>query len=242
MIKGLYKYKLPLLLGSIIVTIMLISPFFLFHIDQIKDIYPSIMAVGGLLFAVPIRLFWDLFMRPDLEVSNEPEFIGVTHRNLDHNNSSDPNFVAVRAIIKNKGRTSALNCKGYLIYKDPRFYREIKERVCWIIGSNREAVNINSQDEERLDIFIVPIEGLTGDSYIYYPFESGKYNSNRAIFKDYLNSLHFLVTSENAVPINVSIDIDINYSSFEQLITLGEKYVEHFKKNPLPIKFNKKLY
>ncbi len=236
----LYKYKFPLFIGAVIITFLLIPPLFFYDIEQIKDMYPAIMAICALLFAIPIRFFWDLFMRPDLDVVLEPEFIGVNNSIVgDVTDPPGANCIAVRAIIKNKGRSSALNCKGYLIHKDPRFYREIKDRICWIIDSSRETININSQDEERLDVFIIPIDGLASIPYIYYPIENGNYHPNRRIFKEYLNTLQFLVTSENTVPINVKINFNISFSSFEQLIALGEQYVEYFNNNPLPISFRK---
>jgi hypothetical protein len=108
---------------------------------QFGELNPTIAAIGGLLFSIPIQFFWLAYTSPILIIKR------VEHVIIDLQDYSDRQwkYVAYRIIIQNEGRSAAKNCKGYIIEG------ERKERICWTIPKERPNATINAKDNERLD-------------------------------------------------------------------------------------------
>ena len=139
---------------SLIAAAVIISLFFLYPLFKIGEFEPVMAAVGGLLFTIPIRLFWKSYLSPVLQIKDEPEIrtveIGFNPRKNyawkeDNHSYEVKNYIVNRIIVKNVGRSAAKNCKGYIVIGNS------KERVCWTVGQERPNATINQKDEERLD-------------------------------------------------------------------------------------------
>lgn len=144
------RYKLSIFSGIILIGSLSAATYFLGKLD------PTIYAVGGLLFSIPIRFFWRSYMSPILKIK------GVEQVNI---NPGDKGWTyrANRIIVENSGRSAAKNCKGYI---DSKWGRE---RVCWTVPKERPNATINPRDNERLDFCAFYLEG---DSNIELPINS----------------------------------------------------------------------
>jgi hypothetical protein len=140
---------------SLVVTAVIVSLFFLYPLFKIGQFEPVMSAVGGLLFTIPIRLFWQSYLSPILQIKDNPEIRtveigfkqGKSYEWEENNHSyAVQNYVVNRIIVKNVGRSAAKNCKGYLVIDNS------KERVCWTVGQERPNATVNPKDEERLDL------------------------------------------------------------------------------------------
>lgn len=118
------------------------------------ELKPVIAAVGGLLFSVPIRFFWESYKSPILKIKGEPEIRDFFLKAEPDNVLQLWIYKANRIIVENTGRSAAKNCKGYIILKN------VKERVCWTVPKERPNATINAKDEEKLDFCAFYKSGL----------------------------------------------------------------------------------
>ena len=136
----MWRYRSSILSGIILIGSLSATTYLFGKLD------PTVYAVGGLLFSIPIRLFWQVYMSPVLKIKGvEPvEF-----------NPGDKGWTykANRIIVENNGRSAAKNCKGYIVVE------EGKERVCWTVPKERPNATINPRDNERLDFCAFHLEG-----------------------------------------------------------------------------------
>lgn len=136
----MWRYKLSIFSGIILIGSLSAATCYLGKLD------PTIYAVGGLLFSIPIRLFWQSYMSPVLKIK------GVEQVNF---NPGDKGWTykANRIIVENSGRSAAKNCKGYIVVEWG------KERVCWTVPKERPNATINPRDNERLDFCAFHLDG-----------------------------------------------------------------------------------
>ena len=135
----LVRYKDSILSGMIIVLGIY------FSIRYFGTLKPEIAAVGGLLFSIPVKLFWKSYMMPVLKI-----------KNIDMRQLLIPPikykwrwiYYAIIAIVKNNGRSAAKNCKGYIVL-------DRRKRVYWEVSSDQPNAVINSRDEEILNLFAI---------------------------------------------------------------------------------------
>lgn len=113
---------------------------------------PIFIAIGGLLFSIPIGYFWRIFKQPVLKIHEEIEQRGITVEQTkfdfggrEKEEQKQWNYKANRIIIENVGRSAAKNCKGWILRE------KVKERVCWTVPKERPNATINVRDAERLD-------------------------------------------------------------------------------------------
>lgn len=202
------RYLASILSGAIII-VFLTLPSYIWG-----ELHPVIVAVGGLLFTIPIRLGWQSYLKPVLEFKKDVEPILFTpeHTNLQ--------CIVQRIIVKNSGRSVAKNCKGYVIYKEGKIER--KERVCWMVPKERPNATINQRDNERLDFcaFLdcdnVPPKPYIGEKKV----EDISSLSDKVIAptEEKWDLLDFrsltvkeckvLVTADNADPVEAKIEVD----------------------------------
>lgn len=192
-----YKFSISILTGAIII-IALVATFCFFG-----ELNPVIAAVGGLLFSVPIRLFWQSYMMPVLKIK------GVEYRIF---RLKDWEYIANRIIIENNGRSAAKNCKGYIVVE------EAKERVCWTVPRERPNASINKKDDERLDFCAFYKSGPTHYGPIVVgqkqkevprviaPTEEGWQPAPSDCRKlDEMKECKVLITADNAEPVDALI-------------------------------------
>jgi hypothetical protein len=203
--KSFMRYIKPTVAALVIIIVFFIMPLYLPSKPNtsiagvLKDLYPAITALGGLLFAIPIRLFWLSYMKPILELENRGELANF------HPLGGTLEYICNRVIVRNIGRSAATNCKGYIVV-DNR-----KERVCWTVPQERPNATINAQDNERLDLcaFLYSNgnhnKGLNVPPSIIAPTEDGWEN-----YRDLtgLTECEVLVTAENAELIIAKIRFD----------------------------------
>ena len=108
----LWRYKLSIISGIILIGSLSAATCFFGKLD------PTIFAVGGLLFSIPIRLFWQSYMSPVLKIK------GVEDVTFNPGDDKGWEYRANRIIVENSGRSAAKNCKGYTVYGSE------KARVC----------------------------------------------------------------------------------------------------------------
>lgn len=132
-VKSVIRYKLSILSGILIIVPLGASYFYF------GELNPVIAAIGGLLFSIPVRFFWQVYTGPVFTIK------GVERRICHLGKNREWEYVANRIIVENKGRSAAKNCKGYIVVG------EGKERVCWTVPKERPNATINAKDEERLD-------------------------------------------------------------------------------------------
>ena len=136
------------------IVLFILIPFVFFFLLQKMDLskyHDALYALGGLLFAIPLKLFWDAYYMPVLEIVLKPEDVTIKSILLETNEYiCRANIKVSRIIIKNKGRTAAKNCKGWLSYKNSQG-KDVQVRVCWTVPKERPTATINVNDMERLD-------------------------------------------------------------------------------------------
>jgi hypothetical protein len=141
----------PILVAAVITCL-----FFLYPLLKIGEFEPVMAAIGGLLFTIPIRLFWQSYMKPVLRIKKEPETITygsvyeVPIKYLENKKLKNKNigysYLVNRIIVENNGRSAAEICKAYTIVNGS------KERICWTVPAERPNATINPKDQERLDL------------------------------------------------------------------------------------------
>ena len=190
----LRRYKWSVLSAMAIITGWILS----FHI--LKELNPIIASVGGLLFSVPLQLFWRAYMAPILRIK-KIEY-AIFHL-------GKWEYKACRIIVENEGRSTARNCKGYIIVG------RRKERVCWTVPKERPNATINAKDDERLDFcafYQGPATGDTQPPKIIAPTEEGWSTDPYKCRKLELNEIKeckCLITADNADPVEANIVISV---------------------------------
>lgn len=217
MVKSLIRYKLSILSGIEIIVGLVVS------ICYFGELKPVIAAVGGLLFSIPIRFFWQSYMAPVLRIK------GVERKKF---NPGDIRweYRANRIIVENGGRSAAKNCKGYIVVE------EGKERVCWTVSKERPNATINVSDDERLD-FCAFYESGPPMETITYNNQEGHKEKQITISKliapteekwgspwecrdlDKINECKVLITSDNAEPVEATIKFNIEKTEIEIVTT-----------------------
>ena len=147
----MWRYKLSIFSGIILFGSLIAATCF-FGND------PTIYAVGGLLFSIPLRLFWQSYMSPVLKIK-----IG-DQANIYPGNDKGWKYRVNRIIVENSGRSAAKNCKGYIVDEWG------KERICWTVPKERPNATINPKDNERLDFCAFNL--LNGPSELTVPIIS----------------------------------------------------------------------
>jgi hypothetical protein len=127
------KYFYPVIVGVILSELLIASVLYY------NELNPVIAAIFGLLFTVPVGLFWESYRKPELSIIGK------------HTVSFLPGgmfrYMCQRIIIENSGRSAAANCKGYIVVGD------VKELVCWTVPAERPTPKI-----EKVSIFVLSIK------------------------------------------------------------------------------------
>ena len=217
MVKSFIRYKLSILSGIVIIVGLVVS------ICYFGELKPVIAAVGGLLFSIPIRFFWQSYMGPVLIIK------GVEHREF---NPGDIRwkYIANRIIVENGGRSAAKNCKGYIVVRGG------KERVCWTVSTERPNATINASDDERLD-FCAFYESAPSMETITYKNRECHEEKQITIPKliapteekwgdpwecrdlDKINECKVLITADNNEPVEATIKFNIEKKEIEIVTT-----------------------
>ena len=96
-----------------IVGFLVVSLFFFgvpFLIWGLNGLTPIGMAIGVLLFSIPLRLFFGgTFKQPFLEIKKEIELAKLEF------SAGEWIYTVNRIIVENKGKSAAKNCKGWII-------------------------------------------------------------------------------------------------------------------------------
>jgi hypothetical protein len=167
----------------------------------LKRLNPVITTMIGLLFSVPVSLFWLEYKIPILQIKKETETRYARF-------PSTRELSVIRIAIENRGRSAAKGCKGYIVTDGS------KERIGWMVPAERPNSTINVEDNERLDFCGFLYSPLDDEerSKIYFSTEEG-WDSPR--ITGALNRCKLLVTSENADPVEATIKIDIYQKKIE---------------------------
>jgi len=205
------RYLKSLILGILLAVALFISIFYL------KEFSQFLSPIIGLLFSVPISLFWFEYKSPILQIKKKPDTAIFHIPKMIKGDEPTPRKVELsyncfRIVVENKGRSSVNKCKGYLIV-DGETENDIVWRVCWIINKERSTVSINVKDNEFLD-FIAFYEGMKGDENITVPnivpiiapTEDGWGNPPRDASN--MVKCKVLITAKNAKPVTADIYID----------------------------------
>ncbi len=190
------------IIGGLVISFLLLG-----------ELNPTIAAIGGLLFSVPIRFFWLAYTSPVLAIKGAEPVIF----DMEDDTPRKWRYAAYRIIIQNEGRSAAKNCKGYIIMG------ERKERICWTIPKERPNATINAKDNERLDFCAFYKDGFIGGSIlmegdvqpprIIAPTENGwpgfvKIDPYKCRKLDGIKECQCLITADNTDPIGVDIIIN----------------------------------
>jgi hypothetical protein len=175
---------------------------------ELTGFAPMFLALGGLLFSIPINYAWNVYKQPVLRIKRQVEL-----RKFDVELTKDHlNWIyeAKRIIVENVGRSAAKNCKGWIVTDVG------KERVCWTVPKERPNATINVKDSERLDFCAYYVEGLSEYSPAsglppkevpkrISPTEDGwkEQFKNRDITN--LTECKILITSDNAKPVEARV-------------------------------------
>jgi hypothetical protein len=202
------KYLLAIIVSEIIVIVFfIILPYYV-----LAEQKSTFLAIGGLLFSVPITYFWRVYTEPVLQIKDEVEQIDwkVKHR-LIPEHSLNWDYSVNKIIVENTGRSAAKNCKAWILIGTR------KERVCWTIPKERPNATINVKDAERLDFCAYYKEGpetyLGSGEYVKTPkiFPSDENELSTFIDTADLKKLDglinciVLITSDNAEPIKAKV-------------------------------------
>jgi hypothetical protein len=207
------KYQNSIILAVLLIGLLILTFIFL------KDLNLLITTIIGLLFSVPISLFWLEYKMPVLQIKKEIEevIIELPYQTdpvikyklslaMDGFGNAPPiTYKCIRIIIDNIGRNAAKKCKSYFVTP------EGKERICWTVPTERPNATINVGDNERLDFCAFPI-GIKSYDRIIVPHEDGWGNP---WITGPLFNCKLLVTSENAEPVEASIKIDFRQETIE---------------------------
>lgn len=213
MYRPINKYLLTLIIALIIVFFFFVLPYFYLPIE-LNSIF---IAIGGLLFSIPIGYFWHVFTQPILQISKQVKIVGgVSVISSYECRESKESWIynANRIIIENIGRSSAKNCKGWIITPGG------KERVCWTVPNERPNATINVKDAEQLDFCayresgpdnytdiggekkIVPRVCFSDENNLPSTIQTAKLKS-----LDDLTECRVQITSDNAEPIEARVII-----------------------------------
>jgi hypothetical protein len=206
-ISQITKYRFSIFPGFWLLELLTLSYVVL------KDLNPIITTIIGLLFSVPVSLFWLEYNVPILQIKNKIEYVKLDWNKFQiikeklaqqfgmeydaYANISDITYKCARIFIENTGRSAAKDCKGYFVTETG------KERICWTIPTERPNATINVEDYERLDFCAFPL-GIEDDRIIV-PHENGWESPS---ITGPLKKCKVLVTSENAEPVEANIIMD----------------------------------
>lgn len=200
-----FRYKEFVLSGIIIIVGLIVSVY------RFGGLNPIIAAVGGLLFSIPIRFFWQSYMSPVLKIKKEVELRTF------HPGDIRWEYVANRIIVENSGRSAAKNCKGYIVVEGK------KERVCWTVPMERSNATINAKDNERLDFCAFYVNGPKEKKItipkIIAPTEEGWGSPWKCRALDRIYECKVLITADNAEPIDATIKSNIEKKGIEIVTT-----------------------
>lgn len=202
------KYTYSILSGALIIVALAISYFYF------GELNPVIAAVGGLMFAIPIRFFWLSFTSPILKINERVE------RRTFHLGGWE--YIANRIIVENTGKSAARNCKGYIVTETG------KERVCWTVPKERPKATINAKDEERLDFCAFYENGPAHHGPVVVESERDKVpmviapteeewpqKPSECRRLDGLEKCKVLITADNAEPVDADIRVLIKDKRIE---------------------------
>lgn len=186
------------------------------------ELKPVVAAVGGLLFSIPIRFFWESYKSPIFKIKGIPEIRDLPTNLHSIGDEEQWEYIVNRIIVQNTGRSAARSCKGYIVFKNS------KERVCWTVPKERPNATINAKDEERLDFCafyksgkLSSITNIHGEHEIpkiiapteegwppiqlkeIYPWEC------RPLDRIGKEKCEVLITADNAEPVKARIGFDI---------------------------------
>jgi hypothetical protein len=195
-VRYLRRYRYSIISG-IIISITLYVSIFIFG-----ELNPVVAAVGGLLFSIPVQLFWRSYISPVLKIKSEPEIRDISLPSV-LGTGSRYTYKVNRVVAKNTGRSAAKNCKGYIVVKNSQ------ERVCWTVTKERPNATINAKDEERLD-FCAFYQSGPDDSppRIIVPTEDGWVTPTLCRKLDEIDDCEVLITADNAEPVKTRIRFD----------------------------------
>ena len=199
-----YRYK------EFIIWVILIIGALFFSTCFYGELHPVIAAIGGLLFSIPIKHFWQSYMKPVIGIKKE-----IEPRSFHpFGGGSTLEYICNRIIVENTGRTAAKNCKGYIVTDTG------KERICWTVPAERPDATINAKDEERLDFcaFLNPESYKAGVATeappkIIRPTEEGWEGLLRNLSE--LMECEVLITAENADPVSKKIRFNLDTGEIE---------------------------
>jgi len=207
------KYRFSLFPGLWLIELLILSFVIL------KELNPLITTIIGLLFSVPISLFWLEYNIPVLQIQREIEEViielppttdAIIRYRLElptdqYGEYPQITYKCIRIIIDNIGRNAAKKCKAYFVTSSG------KERICWTIPTEKPDATINVNDNERLDFCAFPME--IKDNYrILVPNENGW---DKPRITGPLIKCKVLVTSENAEPVEANVKIHFDKNNVE---------------------------
>lgn len=194
----------PIIIAIVILFVFFLVPLYFLENEVIKRFYPTITAIGGFLFSLPIKMVWHDYTKPVLEIMKT-----IEQRSIQLENFGNKQYAAHRIIVRNIGKTAAKNCKGYVIANG------IKERVCWSIPKDRAVIKINAEDEERLDV--CSLQNDTGmRPKIIVPTEEGLWDPRRYV-DETESRFTVLVTAENTEPVSAALKINLSSLNLEYI-------------------------
>lgn len=144
MTQQIQNYFLAVIIALGIVLLFFVIPFLYVPTEQAT----IFIAIGSLLFSIPIGYFWRVFKQPVLQIKEdkaEPiRFTLIGKYNLGPQ-SIIGEYAVNRIVVENIGRSAAKNCKAWTIIGNS------KERVCWSSIAEIPNATINVKDAEKLN-------------------------------------------------------------------------------------------
>jgi hypothetical protein len=191
---------------------------------------PEIAAMGGLLYSIPIKFFWDSYMRPII-VCKDADIDMLSPMPI-----KNPRWIyrAKRIAIENIGRSGVKNCKGYIL--------SLGKRIYWTSNGQLD-ITINPKDKEKLDIFAFYDEGPTTVTImqdgrfwemiipeIMIRDEKGWPDPWKCRTHYHNDNFKVLITADNADPIHLIIEFNLKDKNFNTIIVKYPRYVTHRNK------------
>lgn len=144
------KYSKSLISALIIALFFFILPNL---ISSWKPFAPVFMSLGGLLFTIPIRFWWQVLNQPILVIKDKPEPNTPEPTEFHLGPENEWEYAAHRILVENKGKSAAKNCKAWRVEGDAKL------RVCWTVPEERPNATINPGDCEEIDFCAYYVEG-----------------------------------------------------------------------------------
>jgi hypothetical protein len=161
----------------------------------LKEVNPIITTFIGLLFSLPVSMFWFEYKNPVLKIENwKPITLSSGFIGPDRICNKICNVI----FVENVGRSAAKKCKAYIVTNGN------KVRLGGSIPSERPNATINVNDNEGLDFFFF----YTGGNKFYFSTENGLETTRES---DPITDCKILITSENADPVEIKVKINSNW-------------------------------